>query len=620
MFEFRGPDRLRDQVPVPAAPEPNMSLALCAPRFPKTLLGIASCTSMGTPHSCTLHAGIPLSALHFPGFPQGSVSCTCSCIAYDLNRSLFLCAMPARQPAPGLGPCNDTVSTSALELAINLALCAPRIPKPYLGTAPCTSMGFPHSGSLQPGSPTSALHSPCFALGSATGISSRIAIDPTCSSSLRAMTVQTLSLALGPCCGTASIDSSSLHADIRNRCVCCQQLAARAEPSFTHRFLSLDRSPWDCSCCHRSCMESLSRGKLPATSATPASLHDGLNGSLPCPDTRHTPRDYFDSPNALAPHVPFAQLCMCFVAFVMAWCRRSVPAVHYRVRRRLRGHIRVMDAAAARLPRTSPLRCFRPGIRVTKGLRFASFHVFVQWHGARFSSQKERIARMASNMLSARAPRVTRCTRASSALACRAGDFLYTRSCVLPVALAYVFGGASLCAGGVLLLACCNTVLPHALNLPPGFGLAAFALLAATLRPIRYGFCRGTKWMRTGARFLALATGLRGPSDLAIEPNGFCSAPLKCVQNACGTALLLSPAASSRDCFLREEAVRAMPILFSNNSPTFCGGTASQPGATAPRRGSLRPGSRSTLRRPPPLRPLALRSCSSITAPHCKPP
>ena len=227
MFEFRGPDRLRDQVPVPAAPEPNMSLALCAPRFPKTVLGIASCTSMGTPHSCTLHAGIPLSALHCPGFPQGSVSCTCSCIAYDLNRSLSLCAMPARQPAPGLGPCNDTVSTSALELAINLALCAPRIPKPYLGTAPCTSMGFPHSGSLQPGSPTSALHSPCFAFGSASSISSRIAIDPTCSSSLRAMTVQTLSLALGPCCGTASIDSTSLHADIRNRCVCCQQLAAR---------------------------------------------------------------------------------------------------------------------------------------------------------------------------------------------------------------------------------------------------------------------------------------------------------------------------------------------------------------------------------------------------------
>ena len=162
------------------------------------------------------------------------------------------------------------------------------------------------------------------------------------------------------------------------------------------------------------------------------------------------------------------------------------------------GHIRVTDAAAARLPRTSPLRCFRPGIRVTKGLRFASFHVFVQWHGARFSSQKERIARMASNMLSARAPRVTRCTRASSALACRAGDFLYTRSCVLPVALAYVFGGASLCAGGVLLLACCNTVLPHALNLPPGFGLAAFALLAATLRPMRYGFCCGTKWMPSG--------------------------------------------------------------------------------------------------------------------------
>ena len=59
-------------------------------------------------------------------------------------------------------------------------------------------------------------------------------------------------------------------------------------------------------------------------------------------------------------------------SFSLRLCARSVPTVHYRVRRRLRAHVNVMNAAGDRLPRTSPLHAFRPGIRIAKGLRFAS--------------------------------------------------------------------------------------------------------------------------------------------------------------------------------------------------------------------------------------------------------
>ena len=52
-----GDERHRGQV----QPEPKNALALCAPRFPENVSGIASCSEMGSTHSCTLHSGqVPL--------------------------------------------------------------------------------------------------------------------------------------------------------------------------------------------------------------------------------------------------------------------------------------------------------------------------------------------------------------------------------------------------------------------------------------------------------------------------------------------------------------------------------------------------------------------------------
>ena len=70
---------------------------------------------------------------------------------------------------------------------------------------------------------------------------------------------------------------------------------------------------------------------------------------------------------------------LCFILFVILSARRCTPNVHYRVRRRLRKHIRAMDTAAARLPRKSPLADFRPSIRLSRGLRFVSLTVWLRW-------------------------------------------------------------------------------------------------------------------------------------------------------------------------------------------------------------------------------------------------
>ena len=77
-------------------------------------------------------------------------------------------------------------------------------------------------------------------------------------------------------------------------------------------------------------------------------------------------------------------------------------------------------------------------------------------------------------------------------------------------------------------------------------------------------------------RFLALATGCRGPCDIGFEPYPLCSAPNKCLQDACGTALLRSPSFSPREAFARDEFTRVLPLLFANASPTLCGASRSQ--------------------------------------------
>ena len=98
--------------------EPTNALALCAPRFPENVSGIASCSEMGSTHSCTLHSGLAPLALS--------------------------CGALAVEPA------------SCLEPTTSLALCTPRFPDVLSGIASCTDMGSRPSCTLHSSLPTFA--------------------------------------------------------------------------------------------------------------------------------------------------------------------------------------------------------------------------------------------------------------------------------------------------------------------------------------------------------------------------------------------------------------------------------------------------------------------------------
>ena len=153
---------------------------------------------------------------------------------------------------------------------------------------------------------------------------------------------------------------------------------------------------------------------------------------------------------------------------------------------------------------------------------------------------------------------------------------MYTQSSIALVALCYGSIALLLGGAGLFLLACHAFALRSAFDLPPGACALALALLLIALRPLRYCFCCSAGWFTTAMRFLALATGCRGPCDIGFEPYPLCSAPNKCFQDACGTALLRSPSFSPREAFARDEFTRVLPLLFANASPTLCGASRSQ--------------------------------------------
>ena len=435
-------------------------MALCAPRFPENVSGIASCSEMGSTHSRTLHSGqVPLA---------------------------LSCGELAVEPA------------SCLEPTTSLALCTPRFPDVLSGIASCTDMGSRPSCTLHSGLPTFAPRCDEHAGGPgsyrrASNVLEANDTDPpsTVPSSGNAARIacRDADASLAPC----TVPLSKGIAGIA-RC-------SRPEPSCfpalvdTRLLLSAEwigHAPLD------SALFNQSAELVPSAKV----LSSASSGPHPFPELNVPP------PGSLHLCMPFAQLQVCFLAFVATLCYRSVPTVHYyRVRRRLRAHVNVMNAAGDRLPRTSPLHAFRPGIRIAKGLRFASSYIFFQWHARRTRIRAERTARVARHALACRFPRSSQCTCDGTRLLASAADYVHTRSCIVLVALCY--GSIALLLGGtgLFLLACHAFALRSAFDLPPGACALALALLVVALRPLRYCFCCSAGWFTTAMRFLALATG-----------------------------------------------------------------------------------------------------------------
>ena len=503
-------------------------MALCAPRFPENLSGIASCSEMGSTHSCTLHSGLAPLALS--------------------------CGELAVEPA------------SCLEPTTSLALCTPRFPDVLSGIASCTDMGSRPSCTLHSGLPTFAPRCDEHAGGPgsyrrASNVLEASDTDPpsTVPSSGNAARIacRDADASLAPC----TVPLSKGIAGIA-RC-------SRPEPSCFSALLGtrlLLSAEWIGHAPLDSALFNQSAELVPSAKV----LSSASSGPHLFPDFNVPP------PGSLHLCMPFAQLQVCFLAFVATLCYRSVPTVHYRVRRRLRAHVNVMNAAGDRLPRTSPLHAFRPGIRIAKGLRFASSYIFFQWHARRTRILAARTARVARHALARRFPRSSQCTCDGTRLLASAADYVYTRSSIALVALCYGSIALLLGGAGLFLLACHAFALRSAFDLPPGACALALALLLIALRPLRYCFCCSAGWFTTAMRFLALATGCRGPCDIGFEPYPLCSAPNKCLQDACGTALLRSPSFSPREAFARDEFTRVLPLLFANASPTLCGASRSQ--------------------------------------------